>query len=555
MRKKNRVIAFLMAAICLTSTAACGDVKTENETPTMGEQDPGGADTKPTKPGESPEDAQPTKPEEISEDAQLTKPGEEDPNGEVALPTKVPLVTVSPVTYEAEDAALSGGVKTESSKNGFSGTGYVTKFEGDGDGCTFHIDITQEGFYDLEFVTASQGGHKENIVLVDGESLGTLVSESGDFEPSSFERVYLTVGAHEVTISKSWGWIMLDSLTVEGAEALPEDLYTVSAKLVNPNATDNTKRLMSYLTDIYGKQILSGQYCDSMYGLERAAIWRTTDHEYPAVLGLDMMEYSPSRVANGGTTQAVENAIDYWEQGGIVTFVWHWNAPEKYLTGTWYSGFYKENTNIDLKKIMDGEDTEGYDLILRDIDAIAEQLKRLQDAGVPVLWRPLHEASGGWFWWGNAGADAYKKLYLLLYDRLTNYHGLNNLIWVWNGQAADWYPGDEYVDIIGEDIYPGERVYTSQIKKFLEASEYTKERKMIVLSENGCLFDPDLAIRDGAMWGFFATWSGEFVLVNSGLNRLSEKYTEEEMVKKVYSHDAVITFSELPDLKNYPIHD
>jgi len=78
---------------------------------------------------------------------------------------------------------------------------------------------------------------------------------------------------------------------------------------------------------------------------------------------------------------------------------------------------------------------------------------------------------------------------------------------------------------------------------------------MIVLSENGCLFDPDMAIRDGAMWGFFATWSGEFVLANSKLNRLSEKYTEEEMVKKVYAHDAVITYSELPDLKNYPIRD
>ena len=57
------------------------------------------------------------------------------------------------------------------------------------------------------------------------------------------------------------------------------------------------------------------------------------------------------------------------------------------------------------------------------------------------------------------------------------------------------------------------------------------------------------------MWGFFATWSGEFVLANSKLNRLSEKYTEEEMVKKVYAHDAVITYSELPDLKNYPIRD
>ncbi|MDE7060593.1 MAG: hypothetical protein K2O71_03240, partial [Lachnospiraceae bacterium] len=143
-----------MAAICLTSTAACGDGKTENETPTMGEQNPGGQDTEPTKPGEEGEDTKPTK-------------AEENPNGEAALPTKVPPVTVSPVTYEAEDATLSGGVKTESSKNGFSGTGYVTKFEGDGDGCTFHIDITQEGFYDLEFVTASQGGHKENVVVVD----------------------------------------------------------------------------------------------------------------------------------------------------------------------------------------------------------------------------------------------------------------------------------------------------------------------------------------------------------------------------------------------------
>ena len=306
-------------------------------------------------------------------------------------------------------------------------------FEEEGDSCTFHVDIAQEGFYDLKFVTASQGGHKENYILVDGESLGSLTSESGEFETSTFERVYLTVGAHEVSFSKSWGWVMLDSLTVSAAEGLPDDLYTVSAKLVNPNATENAKRLMSYLTDIYGKQFLSGQYSSNMYGLERAAVWRVTG-EYPAVLGLDMMEYSPSRVANGGTTQAVESAIEYWDQGGIVTFVWHWNAPEKYLTGVWYSGFYKEHTDISLKKIMDGDDPEGYDLLIRDIDAIAEQLKRLQDAGVPVLWRPLHEASGGWFWWGNAGAEAYKELYVLLYDRLTNHHGLNNLIWVWNGQ-------------------------------------------------------------------------------------------------------------------------
>lgn len=541
--------ASVLAAVCIASTAACGGGKTENENATSGVPSDAQETAAPGVTDGAAEQPTPTQgtPEEDAEPTQAS-------SGDDVQPVKLPAVTVEDVTYEAEDGTLAGHAKTESSKSGYSGSGYVTGLEEDGDACTFHIDITQEGFYDLEFITANQGGYKENYVIVDGESLGTIGSDSGNFESSIFERVYFNIGAHDVTVSKYWGWVCLDALTVRGSEALPEDLYTVSAKLVNPNATDNAKRLMSYLADIYGKQILSGQYSDNMYGMERAAIWRVTG-EYPAVLGLDMIEYTPSRVANGSSSKAVENAIEYWENGGIVTFVWHWNAPEKYLTGVWYSGFYKEYTNIDLAKIMNGEDEEGYELLLRDIDAIAEQLKRLQDAGVPVLWRPLHEASGGWFWWGAAGADAYKQLYILLYDRLTNYHGLNNLIWLWNGQSADWYPGDEYVDIIGEDIYPGEQVYASQIKKFLEAADYTKTRKMIVLSENGCLFDPDLALRDGAMWGFFATWSGEFVLVNNNMNKLSETYTEEEMVKKVYSHDAVITYSELPDLKNYPIRE
>ena len=93
------------------------------------------------------------------------------------------------------------------------------------------------------------------------------------------------------------------------------------------------------------------------------------------------------------------------------------------------------------------------------------------------------------------------------------------------------------------------------MNRYMKALDYTEANKMIVLSENGCLFDPDLAIRDGAMWGFFATWSGEFVSENSTLNIYSEKYTEEYMLKKVYEHEHVITLDELPDLKSYPIRE
>ena len=96
-------------------------------------------------------------------------------------------------------------------------------------------------------------------------------------------------------------------------------------------------------------------------------------------------------------------------------------------------------------------------------------------------------------------------------------------------------------------------MYTPQTSKYLEVLEYTDARKMVILSENGCLFDPDLAIRDGSMWGSFCTWGGEFVTKNSQLLLLSEQYTEEDMLKKVYEHEHVITRDELPDLKTYPL--
>jgi len=210
---------------------------------------------------------------------------------------------------------------------------------------------------------------------------------------------------------------------------------------------------------------------------------------------------------------------------------------------------------MDLTAIVNGEDEEGMALLKKDIDNIARQLLTMQEAGVPVLWRPLHEASGGWFWWGAEGPDTYKKLYVLLYDTLTNEYGLNNLIWVWNGQHADWYPGDEYVDIVGIDIYAGEHVYTSQIDQFLTNLGYSQGSKMVVLSENGTMIDPELAVRDRAMWGYFCTWSGEFVMTDNVRKTYSEQYTGIEMLTKVYNSEFVITRDELPDLHNYPIRE
>lgn len=451
-------------------------------------------------------------------------------------------------TYEAENGSFSGNAHAQKE--------YATGFQQDGDSCTVSVTVEETGFYDLNFMIRSQGGSKVNYVAVDEQRIGEISSDGNDFQNSFIRRVYMEAGEHRVTLEKYWGYVDWDKLIVMTSEPFDESVFQVSAKLVNENATDNTKRLFSYLCDQYGKCILSGQYCDTgASGWENMKIAENNGGKYPAILGMDMGYYSQTGIDHDCVTGTTEQAIAYWEKGGIVTLCWHWLAPEKYITGTWYSAFRPEEVDMNLTAIMNGEDEEGLTLLKKDIDNVARQLLVMQEAGVPIVWRPLHEASGGWFWWGAEGPETYKKLYIMLYDTLTKEYGLNNLIWLWNGQDAQWYPGDEYVDIIGMDVYAGERAYSSQIDSFLRNLAYGGGNKMVVLSENGTLIDPDLAVRDRAMWGFFCTWSGEFVIKDGVRKTYSEQYTEIDMLKKVYNSEYVITRDELPELQSYPIRD
>lgn len=453
--------------------------------------------------------------------------------------------------FEAETGALLGSAQVRSSGD----SEWVEGFRQAGkDGVEIPVTAGEDGSYDLIVILAGQGGHKENPVSVDGQVVGSAVTESQQFEEYRLEHLWLNAGTHTVTIGTAWGYIRVDAVRLERSAPLPEDLYEIPEKMAVGEASPAARRLYDWLRECYGKKIISGQVCDGgMYGLENQAIWRATGGSYPAILGLDMMEYSTSRVEKGGKSDnAVPHAIEYWEKGGICTFCWHWNAPTPYLREPWYSGFYTQYTSLNLGKVMNGQDPAGYDLLMKDIDAIAVQLTRLRDAGVPVLWRPLHEASGGWFWWGASGKDAYLQLYHLLFDRLTNEYGLNNLIWIWNAQDPEWYPGDDEVDLIGTDIYPGEHVYDPQSSAFLQLMRVTETRKMIILSENGCVPDPVLAFRNGTVWGSWCTWGGEFVLRSNLFNRPSDQYTEAVKLKEFYADERVVKRADIPDLKGNP---
>ncbi|MBR6706227.1 MAG: hypothetical protein IKI84_06070 [Clostridia bacterium] len=457
--------------------------------------------------------------------------------------------TAAAVRYEFEDGELHGNARVMTS----GGLGWVEGLANEGDGVTVTVNAPEDGFYDLTVRSASTGGYKENYLLLDGEPIGNTVTEGGTYGEHSVSHIYLTEGEHRVTVSSFWGYVRLDCLTVTPSEALPEDMYDVPPTLCNPSPSAETQALMDWMCDIYGEKMISGQYLDeNQYGLELKAVASATDGLFPAMVGLDMLNYSPASVSLGTRPTSVDQAIEYWRKGYILTMCWHWVPPVNYLNtndNSWWGGFYTRNTTISLEKIMNGEDQEGYDLLVRDMDAIAEQLKRLRDAGVPVLWRPLHEASGGWFWWGASGAEPYIKLYRLMYERYTGVHGLNNLIWVWNGQNAAWYPGDDVVDIIGTDIYAGNHAHDSQSASFLKCRETTAAKKLVMLSECGCVPSPIKCRRDGTMWSAWAVWNSEFVQVGGKYN---DAYTSADDLKMFYGQDFVVTLKDVPDFGRSP---
>lgn len=443
-------------------------------------------------------------------------------------------------TIEAENGTRSG-TELSTSRSGYSGTGYVTGFDAANDRVSLSVQSTA-GLYKIYIRYASPSGDKWNYVKVNGQTLGSLpFPSSSSFQETLAGKVYLNQGSNTIEIVKDWGYFDVDNIRLEPTE--PFNYNQIANALVTPQPSLRADSLYQFLKGIYGKVILSGQYGgDTEFDKIESLSGKT-----PVIRGFDLIDYTPSRVEHGATSTEVDKAIAWDQQRGITTFCWHWNAPKDLIDQPgkeWWRGFYTDATTFDVTKAMNDQSSEEYELIIRDIDAIAVQLKRLRDADVPVLWRPLHEAEGKWFWWGAKGAEPCKWLWKIVYDRLLSEHHLDNLIWVWtstgNPEALDWYPGDEYVDIIGADIYLPAGNYSSSFIMFDNMATLYEGKKIIAMSENGTIPEPQSLFEETAAWSFFATWAGNFITdgqMNSGAH-----------VATAFNHEYVITLDEIDNI-------
>lgn len=124
----------------------------------------------------------------------------------------------------------------------------------------------------------------------------------------------------------------------------------------------------------------------------------------------------------------------------------------------------------------------------------------------------------------------------ILYERLTVKHKLNNLIWVWNSVAPDWYPGNDFVDIVSADTYAeGDHGPISATYDALLA--LTGDSKIVAATEVGSVMDPGELQAYRADWVWFCVWAGEYV---SG-----GKWNSRELLERVYGDAYVLTLEEI----------
>ncbi|MDG5487962.1 glycoside hydrolase family 26 protein [Sphingomonas sp. BGYR3] len=304
-----------------------------------------------------------------------------------------------------------------------------------------------------------------------------------------------------------------------------------AATLCNPAATPRARAVYAYLWSIYGKRTLTGQ--QESFWLPEGPTFeldylRRTTGQLPAILGLDYIE--PADFANVN-----DRATRWFDGGGLPSICWHWGAPDQ---GTGYDNSKKP---FDLPAAMRAGTPQNR-AMMRDIDQIADQLTVLRDRNIPVLWRPLHEFSGDWFWWGKWGPARFRALWALIFDHFTRVRGLNNLIWVlgYAGQNIDpaYYPGRSMVDIAGADLYVDHHGPLADMFGAVQAIVGTSVP--ICLHENGPVPDP-AGLGPQADWLWFLTWHTRWLT--------GPDQNTAEGLRAAYASDRYVTLSELPDLK------
>ncbi len=415
-------------------------------------------------------------------------------------------------------------------------------------------DVLQPGSIVVRF------GFDQDVWLLD-KSLITLNGEVTDAVAAIGNEVLMNVTAtagnsYEVRLAAG------SIRSVDGYVSV-EDYVTTFSCEADASSTDTVlsteaQNLLNYIEEINGTKILSGAMANVAWNTNEAYWVYTKTGKYPAINCVDYIHLYASESGSWIDYSQTEFLEDWWANNGIVAAMWHWNVPNNNGTGYTYTpGTDPDQTSFDVTDINDPT-SDGYERMINDIDKVADYLLLLKEKNIPVIWRPLHEAGGKWFWWG-MDAEACKTLWRVMYDRFRE-KGLNNLIWVWTEAVAwneddetegpKWYPGDDYVDIVGIDIYNA--TSAAECYEWYEMLKRLWPNKIVTLSECGNVAYISDQWDAGAQWSWFVTWY-DYERTNdtssSAFTEDSHDHADAAWWQNAMSDDRVITRDGVPSLK------
>ena len=447
-----------------------------------------------------------------------------DPN-ELYSWNKIELVS----KVEAEQGQYSGGVSYQTDVSGYEGAGYLKGFWTKNSKLTVKVTVSKHALYRIVMRYHGAGGNSQYLSINNEPSNQLALPVNNGFSDLNMGSYPLKAGENVITYQGDWGDVWVDNFKVY---TVPKSEFNVDKEPIDKNASANTRKLYDFLCTNFGQKIISGYLNGSpvngvsdrlpmLYSWEFMSYTEGYPYKWDNATGKHVFGI----VENGD----VEKAIDWYTSTGgkgVVSFQWHWCPPSGASPGQ--NTFYTNNTTFDVREAVKSG-TEANKLILRDIDDIARQLKKLADKDIPVLFRPLHEAGGAWFWWGAKGAEPCLALYDILQDRLMNQHQLHNLLWVWSTPEENWYPGNTKVDVFGYDSYPGEFNYSPQYFAWNRLYTISKGQKILAMSENGAIPNIDDCLNTGAPWAYFVPWN-ELLYSNNTTDHIRDVYTNKNVL-------------------------
>jgi len=429
--------------------------------------------------------------------------------------------------YPGTAAQLSGAtVHISTSRSGYEGSGYIAGFQNSpSDEAVFTVTVPVAGLYPLSMEYDAPYGDKINNIVVDGNPPAQIdFPQTSGFVLYNIGNVPLAAGTNTITFQANWGYMDVNNIQI-GALVPPSTPPAVSSVPVDPYDTGNTLNLMKYLTSIYGHKTLSGQE-SGVY--DELSYIQQQSGQLPAIQSFDLDQ--PDQMQS-----VVDQALAWGRAGGIVELSWHWVAP---MDG---ASFYTDDTTFSAEDAST-PGTPQYAAAMQDIDQVAGYLQQLAQAGIPVLFRPLLEANGGWFWWGASGPGPFQALWKMVYNQLVTVDHLNNLIWVYAAANTDnwsqWYPGNSEVDIVGDDQYLPGNDYDNSAILFSTLESDVDSQKMVALTESGTIPSETDAFADGADWLYWNIWNGRYIMQSA--------YDTTQHIDNAYNNPDVVTFADLP---------